>query len=208
MFLGPLDAQKQWDSQAINGNFRFLKKVLSFVTANKDVGVRDVVAGDQESAETVKARHAVIKKVTEDIDNFRFNTAISALMEYVNTISKGDVSQETLEGLALLLSPFAPHLAEELWERLGHSETLAYEKWPEYDESFLKEEIVKVVVQINGKKRALVEVPADISEEDLKEKVISEMAGSKYIVTAEDRFITVFKPKTKVPKLVNVICKR
>jgi leucyl-tRNA synthetase len=205
MFLGPLEAGKQWDSQAINGTFRFLKKVFALVTGGSESGIRDVVSPDTESQTVIKARHATTKKVTHDIDSLRFNTAISALMEFVNELTDKDLSKETLETLTLLLSPFAPHLAEELWQRLGHVQSLAYAEWPKYDENLLKEDTVSVVVQIGGKKRGLVEVNVGISEDALKELIVSTMAETKFKVTATDRFIIVFRPNTKIPKLVNVI---
>ena len=110
-----------------------------------------------------------------------------------------------MEQFVLILSPLAPHIGEELWQRLGHASTLAYEAWPKYDEQYLKEDVVTVVIQVNGKKRGLVEVPADISQEALKNAIVSKMSGSEYNVTAQSRFITVFRSGTSIPKLVNIL---
>ena len=118
-----------------------------------------------------------------------------------------EVSRETIERFVLLLAPFAPHLAEELWERLGHSESLACKSWPHYEDALLEESVVKVVVQVNGKKRALVEVAASISEDDLKTAIVSRMQDTEYAVSPEDRFITVFQSGSTVPRLVNVLHK-
>src|SRR5690606_33135599 len=126
MFMGPLDSSRVWDSKAIMGNFRFLKRVWNFVTDRRESGIRDVVPQADESGEVKRAIHLAIKRVSEDIEGLRFNTGIAALMECINTLIDHPVSKETLETFVLLLSPFAPHLAEELWERLGHSESLAY----------------------------------------------------------------------------------
>lgn len=208
MFAGPLDTGRVWDPKAITGNFRFLKKAWTFVTDNRDSGIRDIVPDGQDSLVALKAINRVVKKVTHDIEGLEFNTAISSMMEFLNTVGGESVSKSTLEKFVLILSPFAPHIGEELWERLGHSKTLAYEAWPAFDEKLLQEETVVVVIQIDGKKRALIEAPADISQESLNKAVVEKMAGTDYKVTLEDRFITVFRSGTSVPKLVNVLTKR
>jgi leucyl-tRNA synthetase len=208
MFAGPLDTGRVWDPKAITGNFRFLKKAWTFVTDNRESGIRDIVPDGQDSLVALKAINRVVKKVTHDIEGLEFNTAISSMMEFLNTVGGESVSKSTLEKFVLILSPFAPHIGEELWERLGHSKTLAYEAWPTFDEKLLQEETVVVVIQIDGKKRALIEAPADISQETLNKAVVEKMAGTDYKVTLEDRFITVFRSGTSVPKLVNVLTKR
>ncbi|MBN8548488.1 MAG: leucine--tRNA ligase [Deltaproteobacteria bacterium] len=205
MFAGPLDTGRVWDPKAITGNYRFLKKAWAFVTDNRDSGIRDVVEDGKDSLVALKAIHRVVKKVTHDIEGLEFNTAISAMMEFLNTAGGEQVSKSTLEKFVLILSPFAPHIGEELWQRLGHSKTLAYEPWPTFDEKLLEEETVVVVIQVNGKKRALVEVAADISQEALNQAVIEKMAGTDYKVSSANRFITVFRSGTAIPKLVNVM---
>lgn len=205
MFMGPLDAGRPWDYKAITGNVRFLRRAFSFVTANKDAGFRDVVASDVEPLEVKKAIHKAVKKVGEDVEALRFNTPISTLMELLNTIGDKPVSKETLEKFTLILCPFAPHLAEELWERLGNKAPASLAQWPSFDPELVVDAVVTVVIQILGKKRATIEVAPSIAEEDLKAKVIEAMADTAYKVTASDRFITVFNPGTKIPRLVNVI---
>ena len=150
MFMGPLEAMKMWDSQAINGVFRFLKKVYSFVA-----DARTFIPLEQESEDIVRAKHAVVKKVTENLDGLRFNTAISALMEFFNGLAYENVSKETVLDFVKLLSPFAPHLCEELWSLLGCKDSLAYEAWPKFDEAKLVKHTTTVVVQMSGKKRAM-----------------------------------------------------
>lgn len=206
MFMGPLDQSRIWDSKAISGSNRFLRKVWSFVTESVDSA--NFVAADDESAGATKAINAAIKKVTEDVEELRFNTAISALMEGVNALSGADnVSKETVQKLVLLVSPFAPHIAEELWSLLGHENTLAYEDWPAIDETVLVEDTATVVIQIKGKKRSTVDVPVNTSEEALRDIVIEQMRGTSYEVNGSDRFITVFQKGGSIPKLVNVITK-
>lgn len=205
MFMGPLDAGRSWDSKAIMGNYRFLKRSWAFLTANRDAGVRDVVSLDAEPIEVKKALHKAIKKVGEDFDGLHFNTTISSLMELLNTISDKPVSLETLRTYTQLLAPLAPHLAEEMWERLGNKECVSLSSWPSFDPALIEDDIVTVVIQVGGKKRATVDVAPTIAEEELKGAVIKAMSGTAYNVTETSRFITVFNPGTKVPRLVNVL---
>ncbi len=128
-------------------------------------------------------------------------------MEFLNTVGEKPVSRETLERYVLALCPFAPHLAEELWERLGNKAPASLAAWPSYDPALVQDDVVTVVIQIGGKKRATVEVVPSIGEDDLKKSVIAAMAGTSYAVSASDRFITVFNPGTKIPRLVNVLPK-
>ncbi|MDC0358624.1 leucine--tRNA ligase [Oligoflexia bacterium] len=208
MFMGPLDASRIWDSKAIMGNHRFLRRAWTLVTDNKDQGIGGVCKGEEESLEARRAINLAVKRVAEDLEELRFNTAIATLMECLNTLANEKVSKATLETFTLLLAPFAPHTAEELWERLGHSDTLAYEPWPKCDEAVIQQQTATVVVQINGKKRATLEVAVDVAPEELKKQVIEEMSGTQYPVTAEDKFITVNQKGSSVPKLVNVILKK
>jgi len=207
MFMGPLDSSRPWDSKAIMGNRRFLNKVWAFVTGGAEEGFREVITEAQESAEVKRAINLAVKKVSEDIEEFRFNTAISCMMEALNTMQSQEVSKPTLEKLVLILSTFAPHMGEELWSRLGNSDTLAYESWPSFDENLIKEQAASVVIQVNGKKRSLIEVDPEISQEDLKKAIIEEMKGTDYEVSSDNKFITVFRPGTSIPRLVNIIKK-
>ena len=205
MFMGPLDASRPWDSKAIAGNVRFLRRAFSFVTGGKDSGFRDVVALEAEPNEIKKGINKAVKKIGEDIEAIRFNTPISTLMELLNTIGDKPVSKDTLEKLVLVLSPFAPHLAEELWERLGNSASASLAAWPIFDPAHVIDDVITVVIQIGGKKRATIDVAPTISENDLKLAISKAMANTAYKVSEQDRFITVYLPGTKTPRLVNVI---
>lgn len=205
MFMGPLDAGRSWDSKAIMGNYRFLKRSWAFVTANKDSGFRDVVNVESEPVEVKKALNKAIKKVGEDFDALHFNTAISTLMELLNSISDKCVSADTLSVYTRVLAPLAPHLAEEMWARLGNSQCVSLAAWPSFDPAIVKDDVVTVVIQVTGKKRATVDVAPTISEGELKAAVIGAMAGTAYNVTDGSRFITVYNPGTTVPRLVNVL---
>lgn len=205
MFMGPLEASRPWDSKAINGNHRFLRRAFTFVTGGAESGVRETVAVEVEAEENRRAIHKVVKKIGEDLEGLRFNTPISTMMEFLNTVGDKPVSRDTLEKFVAVLCPFAPHLAEELWERLGHTEAASLSPWPTFDPALVQDDVVTLVIQIGGKKRATVEVSPSIAEADLKAKVIEAMAGTAYKVGAGDRFITVFSTGTKIPRLVNVL---
>lgn len=205
MFMGPLDSGRPWDPKAISGNVRFLKRAYAFVVGNATEGFRDVVGLESEPAEVKKAINKAVKKIGEDIEALAFNTPVSTMMELLNTIGDKPVSKETLEKFTLVLCPFAPHLAEELWERLGNKTPASLASWPAFDPAHVVDDTVTVVIQIAGKKRATIDVAPSIDEAELQTKVIAAMAATAYKVSASDRFITVFNPGTKVPRLVNVI---
>lgn len=205
MFMGPLDTGRPWDPKAISGNVRFLRRAYAFVVGDNEQGFREVVSLEQESSDVKKAIHKAVKKVTEDIEALSCNTPISTMMELLNTVGDKDVSKDTLEKFVLILCPFAPHLAEELWERLGNQTAASVSPWPEFNPTYLADDVVTVVIQIAGKKRATVEVSPSIDEATLRSRVAEVMSSTAYPVKASDRFITVYKPGTKVPRLVNVI---
>jgi leucyl-tRNA synthetase len=206
MFMGPLDSSRPWDPKAISGNARFLRRSFNLVTGGKDSGCRDdLVSSEIESSEIKKVLNKAIKKVGEDLEALAFNTPISTMMELLNAIGDKPVSKDTLEKFTLILCPFAPHLAEELWERLGNRAPASLAPWPAYDPALVVDDLVTVVIQVAGKKRATIEVPPSTDDETLKRCVIEAMAATAYPAKASDRFITVYNPGTKIPRLVNVI---
>lgn len=205
MFMGPLDCSRVWDSKAIAGSYRFLKKAWTFCIGSSEQGCRELIDSSDEAVEIKHARQQCIGKVTDDLERLQFNTAISAMMTFLNLVNNKGVSRETVESFVLILSPFAPHLAEELWQRLGHGEGLISQKWPDCDLTILERESTMVVVQINGKKRSIVDVASKITDDDLKEVVINHMSGTSYQLSSGDRFITVRDSVAGSPKLVNVI---
>jgi len=169
MFMGPFEQSKPWDMRSIEGVSRFLRKAWALVwdaLENKTLSDKD--------AGLAPLRHKTVKKVTEDIESFGFNTAISALMIYANEIQKQDApARADLEALLILLHPFAPHLTEELWEKLGHERCLAQQLWPAWDEALLVAEKVEYAVQINGKVRASFEFGRDAGEKDVREAALA-----------------------------------
>jgi leucyl-tRNA synthetase len=165
MFLGPLEKSKPWNTKGLEGVDRFIHRVWNLMIDDEGK-LSSKVSTKQDSNDVTRLLHETIKKVTEDIENLRFNTAISQLMILSNEfISATHVNIESVRMFVLLLSPFAPHMSEELWQKLGEKETLAYEPWPEYDESKLAKTEYELPVQINGKMRDSIRVPME-SEQD------------------------------------------
>ncbi|MGI6496508.1 MAG: leucine--tRNA ligase [Kiritimatiellia bacterium] len=195
MFMGPLEAVKPWNTQGVEGVFRFLRRAFRMV-------VEQPITDDPPDAEQRRLLHATIKKVTDDLEAMSFNTAISQMMIFVNGFSGNakPLPREAAETFVLLLSPFAPHLGEELWERLGHDKTLAYEPWPEYNEEYLKVDEVEILVQVLGKPKARIMVPSDVDE-----KRLGELALADERVRAAIEGKTVRKVVAVPGRLVNIV---
>lgn len=175
MFMGPLEAVKPWSMRGVEGVYRFLSRVwrLFIDDRSETLKLADAVQIVEPDKETLRKLHQTIHKVTEDLDGLRFNTAIAALMELTNHLTPLSARpRSVLEPFVLLLSPFAPHLAEELWRALGHKESLAYEPWPKFVPALLKEDTVEVPVQVNGKVRTRVTVPAGLDATALQQAVL------------------------------------
>ncbi len=174
MFLGPLEEMKPWNTRGVEGVFRFLNRVWRLYVDEE--GVLDPrLATDAVPPELERVYHATVKKTGEDIEALRFNTAIAQLMIFVNEVTRTEVRPRTiLEPFVLLLAPFAPHLAEELWEKLGHQTNLAYEHWPSFDAAKIVSDSVEIVLQVNGKVRGRMTVPRDTAERDLEEQALNE----------------------------------
>ncbi len=199
MFMGPLDASIAWSTNGLDGSRRFLDRVWRLYI-NEDGTVNDKIT---ESADThlEKVYHQTVKKVTEDLENLHFNTAISQMMVFVNEAYKAEILPiQYMEGFVKLLSPICPHITEELWSRLGHNDTLAYASWPAYDESKLVDNEVEIVIQINGKVRAKLQVPADITKEEMEKTV---MENGKVLEQIDGK--TVRKVIAIPGKLVNIV---
>jgi leucyl-tRNA synthetase len=172
MFMGPLEATKPWSMRGVEGVYRFLNRVwrLAIDDRHETVKLLEAVQDVAPDKDTERMLHQTIQRVTNDLDTMSFNTAISAMMELTNHLTKQTVrSKAVLKTSMLILSPFAPHMAEELWNALGGKTTLAYEPWPTFDANLLKADTIEVPVQINGKVKGVLTVPAGISKEALEE---------------------------------------
>jgi leucyl-tRNA synthetase len=199
MFLGPLEQSKPWDTKGIDGVNRFLKKVWRMFYDRNGLIVTDEAATKDE----LKALHKLIGKVRTDIETFSFNTAVSAFMIAVNELNDLKCTKRSiLEPLIILLSPFAPHIAEELWEALGHGESITFASFPEYVEAYTIENNCTYAVSFNGKTRFTVELPVDMSREDVDAHVRSLEQTAKYV--GEGNIVKVIV----VPgKIVNIVVK-
>jgi len=196
LFIGPPEKDAEWSDRGVEGAYRFLGRVWRLVDKVQAKGKRQPsfakasegrqASGRESQISNLKRKmHRTIKKVTEDIESgFHFNTAISAIMELVNEIylaNDDENMEEAVKAAVILLSPFVPHIAEELWEKLGNKPSILNYKWPVFDERFVKEEIITIPIQINGKLRSKVDVEPAIDEETLKVKVISDEKVKKWI---------------------------
>ena len=178
MFLGPINQSKPWDSNGIDGCYRFLKKAWNLYHK----GDAFAVSADAPSKENLKTLHKLIKKVTEDIETFSYNTAVPAFMIAVGELAQQKcAARSVLEPLAVLLSPFAPFFAEELWHKLGHEGTVCDAEWPAFDEAYLKEDSVTLSVSFNGKTRFTLDFPADASKEQIEKETLASEATAKYL---------------------------
>ena len=199
MFLGPLEQSKPWDTKGIDGVNRFLKKVWRMFYDRDGF----IVTDEKASADELKALHKLIGKVRTDIESFSFNTAVSAFMIAVNELNDLKCTKrEILEPLIILLSPFAPHIAEELWEALGHKESITYAKFPEYVEAYTVENNCTYAVSFNGKTRFTVELPLDMSREDVDSHVRGLEQTSKYVAGGN-----IVKVIVVPGKIVNIVVK-
>ena len=199
MSMGPLEQDRPWDTRAVVGAQRFLQRVWRLFV-DETTG-ESVVADGEADAESLKVLHQVIDGVREDMDHLRFNTAISKLIVLTNHATKqGGATRDVLEPLTIMLAPFAPHLAEELWSRLGHESTVTYAAFPEADPNHLVAEAVTCVVQVKGKVRARLEVAPDITAEELEKLALESPNAVKALGGAGVRKVIV-----RAPKLVNIV---
>lgn len=176
MFMGPFEASVPWDTQGIKGVRRFLDRTWKVVTTNAELPRATEV---QEDSDVELALHRTIRRVSESSEQFRFNTAISAMMEFLNVIEKKQVKTiTTLESLVLMLAPYAPHIAEELWEVLGHGQTLTYQQWPQFNQQILDQAQIVVPVQVNGKVRGELTLQPGLSQREVvrQAKALSNVA--------------------------------
>jgi leucyl-tRNA synthetase len=202
MFMGPLEAVKPWNTKSVEGVYRFLSRAWRLIVDEGEQlkphpGVKDA----EPDKETLRVLHRTIQKVTEDTNGLRFNTAIAAMMEFVNHVTKLEVRpRSVVEPFVQLLSPYAPHIAEELWRALGHTTTLAYEPWPKFDPALTKADEIEIPVQVNGKLKARLKVPAEISDADLEAAALAD-AGVQAAIAGKAIKMVKVVPK----KLVNVV---
>jgi len=200
MFMGPLEAVKPWQTQQIAGVVRFQNRVYALATKFVGQGA-DGVDSSELSEETLRLMHQTVKKVTADVDALSFNTAISAMMVFSNHLQGlKTIPLEPLTKLVLALSPFSPHLCEEVWSMLGHTESIAHEPWPTYDESLCEVNTVTMGVQVNGKVKGEITLAKDADADTARAMALADPKVSKFIGDKE------IKKFVYVPgRIVNVV---
>jgi leucyl-tRNA synthetase len=197
MFLGPLEQSKPWDTNGIDGVHRFLKKYWRLFFEGERWAVSDTAASPQE----LKVLHRLIKKIQTDIEHFSFNTSVSAFMIGVNELTELKCrSRAVLQPLTVLLSPFAPHICEELWSRLGHAGSIADAAFPAYEDRYTVENSFEYPVSFNGKMRFKKELPLDISVQEIEAAVLRDEQSAKYLEGKTPKKVIVV-----VGKIVNVV---
>ena len=196
MFMGPLEADKPWDNNGIEGSRKFIDRVFRILGEENRIK-------DEDNSNLDKVYNQTVKKVTEDYETLNFNTAISQMMIFINATYKEEVIPKYMaEGFIKLLNPICPHLTEELWSMLGHNNTISYEKWPTYDESKIKDDTFEMVVQVNGKLRGKIDVDSNTSKEEMETLAFQLENVKKYIENSE-----IVKVITIPKKLVNIVIK-
>lgn len=201
MFLGPVEASKPWDTNGIDGCHRFLKKLWGLIYENRTD--KFLPNDDTPTPEQLKSVHKLIKKVTGDIEQFSYNTAISAFMICVNELTQSKcTNKELLKDVIKLLAPFAPHISEELWHALGETTTVCDAQWPEYNEEYLKENDIQMTVSFNGKARFQKVFSIDDSKEEIEKKVLADERTLKYMVGK-----TIVKIIIVPRKIINIVLK-
>ena len=195
MFMGPIESDKPWSNAGIDASKKFIDRIYRLFEENKVL--------DKDSINLEKVYHQTIKKVTEDYESLNFNTAISQMMIFINAVYKeGYLPKEYALGFVKILSPLCPHLGEELWEMLGHDNTIAYESWPTYDDEKTKEDTIEIAIQVNGKVRDTIKVSKEISKEDLEKEAFNSEIIKKWIEEKE-----IVKVIVVPGRIVNIVIK-
>lgn len=197
MFLGPLEQSKPWDTNGIDGVHRFLRKFWNLFYNGEEFLVSD----EKPTKEELKSLHKLIKKVSQDIEDFSFNTSVSAFMICVNELTSLKCNKkDILQNLIVVIAPFAPHIAEDLWHKLGNTTTVCDAQWPKYDENYLKEDSFKYGIAFNGKVRFELEFPADVQQKEVENTVLNHESAKKWLDGKTPKKI-IFVPK----KMINVV---
>ncbi len=201
MYMGPLDASKPWNTRDVPGLFKLCQRIWRLVVDEDTTELSNTLTDEEPDEDSLRALHKLIKRVGEDLERLKLNTAIAAIFDFVNFMTPRERRSRTvIEPFVLVVSPFVPHLGEELWHRLGHDDTLAYEPWPAYDERLARDEEVEIGVQINGKLKARVMVSADADEDSIKARALAEERVSSALKGKTIRKVIVVKGR-----LVNVV---
>jgi len=194
MFMGPFDQAISWSTQGVNGVYRFLDRIWNLVEECKN--------NTKSDEEAIRLIHKLNKKINDDLESIKFNTAVAAFMEFLNfaTANKEKIGQDTIERIILLLAPFAPHINEELWRNLGHKDSVHEQKWPQYDSKIIKEDKINLMIQVNGKVRDKIEIETSLSEEEIKKLALNQEKIKNWIKDQEIKKV-IFVPN----QLINFV---
>ncbi len=196
MFMGPLEVSKPWSKNGVEGARKFVNRVWNFFTESENIT-------DDNDGSLTKVYHKTVKKVTDDFEKLAFNTAISQMMIFVNEVYRiGKCPKEYAEGLIKMLSCITPHMGEEIWSILGHDDTIAFESWPTYDEAQLVEDTIEIVVQINGKIKAKLNIVPDSAQDEVLAMAFAD-ERVKEAVEGKNIIKQIYVPN----KLVNIVAK-
>ena len=196
MFMGPLEVSKPWSSAGVAGARKFINRVWNFFSESANITASD-------DGKLTKVYHQTVKKVTSDFETLGFNTAIAQMMVFVNEVYKnGTCPKEYAEGFVKMMSCITPHVGEELWQMLGHNESIAYEPWPVYDEEKCRDSEIEMAVQINGKVRSVVSIPVDADKDTVLAAV---KADAKIVAALEGK--TIVKEIVVPGKIINIVIK-
>lgn len=206
MFIAPYDMDAPWDTRGVPGTYRFLSRVWNLAQEYIEAG--NVELNETLRKEVLAVAHKTTRKVTSDIEDEKFNTAISSMMEAVNAyyklkekgIGKSDAWKYAIESLLMVLSPFAPHITEELWHELGYTDTIHVDHWPTWDDDLTQEEQMTLIVQVNGKVRAKLVLPVDTDEDAVKQAGLSDENVQKFVEGAEPKKLIYVKGR-----LLNIV---
>ena len=198
MFMGPLEVSKPWSTQGVMGAKKFINRVWNFFTEPANIT-------DTDDGKLTKIYHQTVKQVTSDFESLGFNTAIAQMMVFVNEVYKnGTCPKEYAEGFVKMLSCITPHVGEEMWQLLGHDNTIAYESWPTYSEEKCRDSEVNIAVQVNGKMRGTVLMAADLSNEEVVANAVADEKIAKFLQKQGGQIVKTIVVKNK---LVNLIVK-
>jgi len=201
MYMGPLDMAKPWNTRDVPGLHKLCQRIWRLFVDESTGEISASLTGGTPDDTSLRALHKLVKKVTEELEQLKLNTGIAAIFDFVNTMTRATSrTRAVLEPFVLVLAPFAPHLAEELWSRLGHPESLAYEPWPAFDPRLARDEQVEIAVQVNGKIKAKIMVDADAADDAVQ---AAAMADAKVMAAMENR--PVRKVVVAKGRLVNII---
>ena len=200
MFMGPLDQDRPWETKSVVGSQRLIQRVWRNLVDEETGDI--TVSEDQPSKELNRRLHATIKTVNEDMNELRFNTAIARITELNNELTKLDAPtpRSVAENLVLLLAPLTPHVSEELWEKLGHTETVVYQTFPIADQSLLTEDLVDIPIQVNGKVRSKIRIEADTSDDDLQAAALTDEKIKNFLQDKHPKKVIIISGK-----VVNVV---